>query len=242
VLPLFDRVVALARSHGDYLKREEGIPAEKIVVIHNGVDTSRFSPAASPGERNGLRAGLGIPAEAFVVAIVAALRPEKNHDMFLRAASELRGRGYLFLVVGEGGEERRLKDLAAQLSLGDSVRFMGRRKDIPDILAASDLFVLCSHPVVETFPLSVLEAMSSGVPAVSTRVGSVETILEDGREGLLIEPGDERALAGAIRSLREDGTRRREMGARARSRVVERFSLDGMVGRYAALFDDLLGA
>ncbi len=241
VLPLYDRVVALARSHAEYLEREEHIPGNKIVVIHNGVDTSRFAPAASPDERTRFRAAQGIQQDAFVVTIVAALRPEKNHEMLLRAAAELKGRGCLFLVVGEGKVEGELRGLADRLSLGDSVRFMGERSDIPDILAASDLFVLCSHPVVETFPLSVLEAMSSGLPVVSTRVGSIETILNEGVEGLLVEPGDEGALAHAIRSLRGDAARRSDMGRRARGRVLERFSLDGMVAGYAALFGEVLG-
>jgi len=242
VLPLYDRVVALARSHADYLEREEGVPRYKIVVIHNGVDTSRFAPPASQEERARLRGGLGIPEGRFVVTIVAALRPEKNHGMLLRAAAELKGTGCLFLVVGEGKEEGRLRDLADRLSIGDSVRFMGRRNDVPDILAASDLFVLCSHPVVETFPLSVLEAMSSGLPVVSTRVGSIEAIIEGEGQGLLIEPGDERSLVDAIRSLRGDEARRVGMGGKARRRVLDRFSLDEMVGRYASLFREILDA
>jgi glycosyltransferase involved in cell wall biosynthesis len=240
VLPFYDRVVALARTHADHLEREEGIPGSKIVVIHNGVDTGSFAPAGSPPERIRLRSELEIPESVLVVTIVAALRPEKNHEMLLRAAAELSGGGYLFLVVGEGEEERRLRDLAGRLSLDDEVRFMGRRNDISDILSASDIFVLCSHPVVETFPLSVLEAMSSGLPVISTRVGSIETILEEGSEGVLVEPGDGKALARAIAELRGDETRRRGLGEMARRKVVERFSLEGMVERYAALFREIL--
>jgi glycosyltransferase involved in cell wall biosynthesis len=241
VLPLYDRVVALARQHAEYLEREEGIPGEKIVVIHNGVDITKFKPPGSSQERARLRADLKIPETAFVVTIVAALRPEKNHEMLLRAAGELSEGGFLFLVVGEGEEQRRLRELAGRLSLDDTVRFMGRRTDIPGILAASDLFVLCSHPVVETFPISVLEAMSSGLPVASTRVGSIEAILEDGTEGLLVEPGDGKALVDAIRTIREDAQGRRDIGARARRKVVESFSLEGMVERYAELFTEILG-
>jgi glycosyltransferase involved in cell wall biosynthesis len=240
VLPLYDRVVALARSHADHLEKREGIPGDKIVVIHNGVDTGRFVPIGSQTDRERLRSELEIPESAIVVTIVAALRPEKNHEMLLRAAAELSGNGYLFLVVGEGKEETRLKDLAGQLSLVNEVRFLGRRNDIPDILSASDIFVLCSHPVVETFPLSVLEAMSSGLPVISTRVGSIETILDEGTDGLLVEPGDEKALVRAIAALGGDETRRRGFGEMARSKVVERFSLKDMVARYADLFREIL--
>lgn len=241
VLPLFDKVVALAQPHAEYLEHGEGIPGDKIVVIHNGVDTSRFTPVGSPAERSNLRNQLELPDSIFVVTIVAALRPEKNHEMLLRVAAKLPGEEYRFLVVGEGDEEKKLRELAVELSLGDTVRFMGRRGDIPEILSASDLFVLCSHPVVETFPLSVLEAMSSGLPVLSTRVGSIETILEEGKEGVIVEPGDTDALTDAIRALREDGQRRREISVRARRKVVERFSLDVMVERYVTLFKKLLG-
>ncbi len=240
VLPLYDRVVALARTHADHLEKREGIPKDKIVVIHNGVDTDRFVPLVEPEERARLRSEMEIPESAIVVAIVAALRPEKNHEMLLRAAAELSGKGYLFLVVGEGREERRLSDLAGSLSLANEVRFVGRRSDIPDILSASDIFVLCSHPVVETFPLSVLEAMSSGLPVISTRVGSIETILDEGTNGLIVEPGDEKALVRAIAALGGDAARRRRFGEMARKKVVERFSLKDMVAKYAALFREIL--
>ncbi len=240
VLPLYDRVVALARTHADHLQEEEGIPGDRIAVIHNGVDTSKYSPIGTFEERMRLRSELEIPESSLVVAIVAALRPEKNHEMLLRAASELAGKGYLFLVIGEGREEPRLRNLVGQLSLGGEVRFMGRRNDIPEILRASDIFVLCSHPVVETFPLSVLEAMSSGLPVISTRVGSVETIVQEGTDGLLIEPGEETALVRAIETLGGDETKRRGFGQAARNKVVERFSLDEMVAKYVTLFKGLL--
>ena len=242
VLPLYDKVIALARSHADHLEKEENIPAQKIAVIHNGVDTGRFVPAGSAAERARLRSELEIPETAVVVTIVAALRPEKNHEMLLRAAADLSGKGYLFLVVGEGKEEGRLHDLAGRLSLGGEVRFMGRRSDIPDILSASDIFVLCSHPVVETFPLSVLEAMSSGLPVISTRVGSVETIVDEGTNGLLVDPGDAGALVGALAELGRDEPKRRRFGEMARGKVVERFSQEEMIAKYAALFREMLEA
>ena len=144
--------------------------------------------------------------------------------------------------MGEGKEEGRLHDLAGRLSLGGEVRFMGRRSDIPDILSASDIFVLCSHPVVETFPLSVLEAMSSGLPVISTRVGSVETIVDEGTNGLLVDPGDAGALVGALAELGRDEPKRRRFGEMARGKVVERFSQEEMIAKYAALFREMLEA
>jgi glycosyltransferase involved in cell wall biosynthesis len=243
VMPLYDKIVALAETHADYLEKDEGIERSRITVIHNGIDLGRYRPPASRAERARLRSALDLPESAFVVTIVAALRPEKNHDMLLRSAAELGGcEECLFLIVGEGGEAQRLRLLVEKLSLGRAVRFMGEREDVPEILSASDLFVLCSHPVVETFPLSVLEAMSAGLPVVSTRVGSIETILTDGEEGLVIDPGDQEALTKSIRLMLRDESKRRKMGEKGRSVVEARFSLERMVDSYAALITELLAS
>ncbi|MCK4237134.1 MAG: glycosyltransferase, partial [Candidatus Krumholzibacteria bacterium] len=163
-------------------------------------------------------------------------------EMFLRSAAEISSRieNFTFLVVGEGKEARKLQDLAVELSLGDTVRFMGLRDDVPEILSISDVSVLCSYPVVETFPLSVLESMASAVPVVATSVGSIPEMLSDGEEGFLIPPGEMGALTEALLTLERDPGRRRTMGEKGRKKVVEGFSEERMVERYAELFGGLL--
>jgi len=237
----FGAIVAVARTHRDYLIAKEGVPAERVVVIHNGVDPERFRPP-SQDERTRARRELGIPEDAYVAVIVAALRPEKNHPMLIRAAARLRraDRPFILLVVGEGGEGDALRRLAGSLDLGETVRFLGRRPDVPEVLAAADLSVLCSHPVVETFPLSVLESMACGLPVVATAVGSVPEMIEDGSTGVLVPPGDEDALTEAVDGLGLDPSLRREMGARARSLVVERFSEETMIDSYARMLRGLV--
>jgi glycosyltransferase involved in cell wall biosynthesis len=241
VLPLYNRVVALSATHADYVSRRGGVDHSRIAVISNGVDTGRFEPVPSRGERDRVRESLGLAPRDFVVTIVAALRPEKNHEMFLRAAAGFcrEGGSGVFLVAGDGEEAGKLHDLAGELGLGDAVRFMGARDDIPAILSASDVSVLCSHPVVETFPLAVLEAMACGVPVVVTAVGSIPEVLTDGREGFIIPPGDVRALTRALLGLAGDAAGRRTMGERARERVESAFSEARMIAEYAALFRTL---
>lgn len=241
-LPLYDRIVALARIHAEYLERDEGIGAEKIAVINNGVDTERFNPIGSVERRAELRKRLEIPADCFVVTIVAVLRPEKNHGMLLRSAGEVlsRDKNFLFLIVGDGEEAGNLQTIVRELSLGTAVRFMGLRSDIPEILSVSDVSVLCSYPVVETFPIAVLESMASGVPVVATSVGSIPEMIEDGVDGILIPSGDERALTEALVTLEENPERRAAIGMRARKKVVERYSEKRMVEEYADLFRGLL--
>jgi len=240
-MPSYDRVVALAKGHEEYLAAREGVPRAKLRVINNGVDVERFSP---PSEERRLRSRerLGIPGGAFVVTSVAALRPEKNHELLLRAAAEIaRSReGWIFLIAGGGREAEKLQALAGELGLGAIVRFLGRRGDIPDILAATDVSVLCSHPVVETFPLVVLEAMSSGVPVVATDVGSVREMMDDGVDGFIIPTEDSGALVERLVLLGRDAALRRAIGARARSRATRDFSQRRMVKGYAELFGELI--
>ena len=242
VLGSYEGIVALANAHADYLVRREGIEGRRIRIIPNGVDAGRFRPARSEGERGALRSALSIPVSRFVVAIVAALRPEKNHGMLLDAAARIRARrdDFVFLVVGEGPEGEKLRRRSRDLSLGDAVRFMGRRDDIPAILSAADVGVLCSHPVVETFPLAVLEAMSSGLPVVASDVGAVREMIQDGEEGRIISPGDVEALAESLVALADAPEARRRMGIKGRERVVRDFTVEGMVGRYAKMFSEAL--
>ena len=242
VIPLYERIVALGENHRRTLIEKEHIAPEKIAVINNGVDTSLFKPRIASVDPDELKRGLGIPRDNIVVSIVAALRPEKNHEMFLRAAKMLLERkdSFTFLIVGDGEERKRLEIIKDQMALGDSVKFLGLRKDVENILSITDIGVLCSFPVVETFPVSVLEAMSCGIPVIVTRVGSVEEIVEDKRSGILIDSGDFKALAEKIEKLASDSDLRYEIGKRARERVVKRFSLEKMLKGYAGLFDGLL--
>ena len=190
------------------------------------MDTGRFRPIRSEGERGATRSALSIPASRFVVVIVAALRPEKNHGMLLDAAARIKARrdDFMFLVVGAGPEEERLRRRSRELSLGDTVRFLGRREDIPEILSAADLSVLCSHPVVETFPLAVLEGMASGLPVVAPDVGAVREMIVDGEEGRIVPADDIDAFAGTLAALADAPEARKLMGTKGRARVLRDFT------------------
>ena len=187
-----DGFIGVAQAHGRHLIETEGFPAEKVHVIPNGVDVERFNPMHN-GEA--VRRELGIAATAPVIGIVAALRPEKNHDMFLRAAKIVRDRipEARFLIVGDGPEREALVQLTRELDLGDAVHFLGNRSDVPEILAALDVFALTSR--IEANPVSILEAMASGKPVVAPRVGSIDESVSDGETGFLTEPGNVQQVA-----------------------------------------------
>ncbi len=234
-----DALVAASRGHAGYLVGVEGVPVRKVLAIPNGVDLAAFGSAFSP---ESARRRLGVPEGRATAGIIAALRPDKAHDIFLQAAALVAAANPAthFLVVGDGPRRAFLEELAGRLGLGGRVSFLGFRRDVGDILAALDMAVLSSNPQQETLSVAALEAMSAGVPVVATRVGFMEEIVVDGVTGRLVPPRDPEALAGAMLELFRDGAARREMGRRARGLVRERHSLEGMTRAFEALFAELL--
>jgi glycosyltransferase involved in cell wall biosynthesis len=233
---LTDAFVAVADEHARHLIEVEHLPADRVRMIPNGVDVEVFSPL--PVDETFLRE-LGLRPGDPIVSIVAALRPEKNHAMFLRAAVIVRRSvpTARFLIVGDGPERAELETLAAQLDLTDAVYFLGCRGDVPKILSASDVFALTSH--VEASPVSILEAMACGCPVVSTRVGSVAESVRDGETGYLVEPDDTDAMASRLVEILGDRELTRRLGRAGRQHVRATSSLEQMVAGYEAMFDEL---
>ena len=234
--PITDAFVAVAEPHGRYLAAHEGCTASKIRVIPNGVDVERFRPRP-PDET--LRRELGLAAGAPVVGIVAALRPEKNHALFLRAAARVRSAlpAARFLIVGDGPQRGELEALADSLSLHDAACFLGTRGDVPEVLSLIDVLALSSH--VEANPVSILEAMAAEKPVVATRVGSVDKTVQDGRSGYLVSPGSEEELAARLIELLRDRSRAVAFGRAGRQHVVEHASVQRMVAGYEDMIEGI---
>jgi glycosyltransferase involved in cell wall biosynthesis len=170
------------------------------------------------------------------VVIVAALRPEKNHELLLEALGLSVHQPLCHLaIVGQGARESAIQEYAEKLGMDDRLHWLGLRDDVPRILSVADLLVLCSHPVVETFPLCVLEGMAAELPVVSTRVGSIEEMMVEGKTGLLVPPSDVHALAGAIDELLHNPGRSRAMGKAGREHVLRNFDQETMVEATARL-------
>jgi glycosyltransferase involved in cell wall biosynthesis len=233
-----DVFLAVAESHKRYLSEVEHLPAERIEVIHNGVDIERYRPARA-GDREALRAAFGIPVEDTVATAVASLKPIKRIDLLLRAAARTLAAvpSLRVVVAGDGRDRAGLEALAAELGMSDRVRFMGVRDDVESVLRMSDMLVLSSR--TEAFPNVVLEAMASGLPVVSTDVGSVREMIDESC-GLIVRPEDEDALAEAIGQLAADPEMRRRLGRRGREVVEERFTLEAMCTKRERLFERLL--
>ncbi len=235
--PWTDVFIAVARGAADYLVEHEGIPREKLVVIENGVDVERFCGAG----RAAMRTELGLAADEVAIVHVAVFRPEKGHAVLLRAARKVvdgwpRAR---FLLVGDGPLRAAIEQQIRELRLQEHVHLLGQRSDVERVLAAGDLAVLSSHDRVETFPMSILEAMASGLPVVCTRVGSLDEMVEEGTHGFLVPDGDVAALADALLRLCANRDLRRTLGEAAQARVRRDFPRARMVSRREELLMSL---
>lgn len=202
-------------------------PWAKIRIIHNGVDPAEFTVVSDPD----YRAEFGISATDQVVGTVSALRPEKDHDTFLRAARlviDVRPNTRI-LVVGDGPLRSRLEAKCRLLEIDSNVVFAGARQDVAHLLRAMDLFVLSSR--TECFPISVLEAMATGRPVVCTDVGGIPEMVVDGINGFLVPRGDSRALADSVLKILSDPALAQRMGSAGRTRVEAEFDLAESVRR-----------
>jgi len=234
--PITDAFIGVAKPHGQHLVEQEGFPAERVHVIPNGVDTSRFAPSVDAAAT---RTGIGLSPDAPVVGILAALRPEKNHSLFLQVAARvLRKIGDAqFLVIGDGPLRPQLEALAQELDIAKAVHFLGNRSDVPELLGAIDVLALTSDN--EANPVSILEAMSVGKPVVATDVGSVSESVEQGETGYLAPAGDAGGLAERMIALLDDPLLSQQMGQRGRQIVQQHWSLATMVAGYEDLLSQL---
>lgn len=234
--PITDGFIGVAQEHGRYLREVERFPAHKVFVIPNGVDVQRFQPGPADPK---LRAEFGLDASNPVAGIVAALRPEKNHEQFLRAAAKVRAElpAARFLIVGDGETRPALEQLCQELGLTEAVIFAGTRSDVPELLSLMDVVVLTSH--MEANPVTILEAMACGKPFVAPRVGSIPETIVEGETGYLTTPGSDEETAARLLDILRSPERAAAMGQAARRRVVDHYSLECMVNGYQDLITRL---
>jgi len=233
---LADRVLANARAVQDFVAADEGCRQEKMVVIENGIETRRFVPVTDPRP---YRTRLGLNPDTPVVGTITRARVRKGYEEFLRATAEVRRTrpDTQVVVVGEKTREEAPHQLIAELGLTDHLHLLGLRTDIPDVLAAFDIFVLSSHD--EGMSNAIMEAMAVGKPVVATDVGGTAEMVEAGASGLLVPPREVAPLADAIGALLDNPVRAARMGSRGRQIIEERFSLEVMVSRVQSLYETL---
>ncbi|MGD8897813.1 MAG: glycosyltransferase family 4 protein [Acidobacteriota bacterium] len=237
--PLTDRAIAVSHSTREFLVAERFVPVERVRLIWNGAPLAEFAPV---GRERALaaRRGLGLPEDASVIGSIGRLNAQKGHRFLLDAAAMLRERfsDVWTLIVGDGDLMDDLRDRAARLGLADRVVFAGHRIDVPDLLAALDVF--CVSSLYEGTPLALFEAMAAARPIVSTAVDGCREILEDGSNGVLVAPADAEALAGGLQRVLADADLREALGRRA-FEDSRRYDVQACVEQMEALYDELLG-
>jgi glycosyltransferase involved in cell wall biosynthesis len=233
-----DAFVAVSSDVGAAIRRAYHPRRDRLVVIPNGVDLARFG---EPADRVGVRRELELPDDARLLIVVAKFLEQKGHRILLDALPPvLADHPELHvLLAGEGPLRAHLEQQAATGGMASRIHFLGNRRDLPRILAASDLFVLPS--LWEGLPMALLEAMASRLPVVATNVSGSREVLADGEAGILAPPGDPRALTAAIAGLLSDPARAAAMGPAGRERVELHYSAAGQAARHAELYRERLG-
>lgn len=229
-----DLVLANCYSTRTWAFEVEGFPLEKIQVIHNGIDLKPFQGIPLDTCRE-YREKLGIPAEVPIITIVANLRPVKSIDMFILAAVKVASKikDARFLIIGEGDLETELKQMADEQGVGGAVHFLGRRYDIPQLMAISTIGVLTSSS--ESFSNTIIEYLAAGLPVVCTDVGGAREAVEDDVNGYVVPSGEHVAMADKIISILSSG-KILSMGAESRIKANALFSLTAMMEKYEEVY------
>ena len=225
-------VVANAGAVKEHLI-ELGVPSDKIVVIYNGLDMTRFNLNGDALQRLNLETLRGRP----VITMVANFEYRvKDHPMLLRAAQRVKSEvpEAVFVIAGEGELRAETEKLASELGLNESCLFIGRCASVPDLLAVSDVCVLSSQ--AEGFSNSILEYMAAGRAVVATNVGGASEAIIEGETGHLVNAGDDRAMAERLISLLRDPEKSRTMGLNGRRRIEQRFSTENRLKTTIALY------
>ncbi len=218
-------VICVSQTTKEFNVQTKGIDPGRIWVIPNSINPERFSAVDARVHKQRLLGELDLPDQPHLVIGVGRLEPQKRFDLFLQVADmvHLQMPDVLFLIVGDGSLRRRLESQSAELGLKSVVRFTGARSDVPSLLGISDLFLLTSD--FEGLPLTLLEALAMQIPAVATSVDGTAEVLGAGEGGVLVPPGDPRAMAGAVMALLHDAERRRVVGLQGRHLVEREYGI-----------------
>lgn len=228
-------VVAVSKHVHQVMIDDIGISPRRVKLIQNGVNTGRFAPNIAV--RCIMRQTLGLGDNDIAIGIIARLAPVKNHTHLLRAFARILDAGQTraqLMVIGDGAERQALEALSTQLGIASRTRFMGERRDTEALLNALDIYVLSS--LSEGMNLTLLEAMSAGLPIVATAVGGNGEMVEDGKTGFLVPLSDVDAMISRLNQLMNDPSLRLKLGTAARASAIGRFDERVMIDAYLSLY------
>lgn len=237
---LADAIISVSPDYLYYMKRVWGV--ERTFHIPNGVDSTQYRPRQTEEEKARLRHQIGLPSNKVLFTYVGNLdlvEKVQGIDDLISAISllEKTSKNHLELVVvGDGKYLEYLKNVCTNEGLSDSIRFLGHRRDVPNILRASDVFVLPSRN--EGSPNSLLEAMSTGLCCMATKCGSIPQMIKE--TGLIVEPGDIQGIRKTISKLIKDKSLRNRLGQMARERILKKFTWNHVAKRTISVYYRIL--
>jgi glycosyltransferase involved in cell wall biosynthesis len=232
-----DFLTVVSENLKKYFVDSLAIPPHRIAVIPNGIDTNRYMPSDRKGS---LQDYLPPEFDGSVLITVGRLAEAKDHFTLLRAAKILKEKNIsFFLFIAGDGELREVLDAEKEkMELNDTVCFLGTRTDVSDLLNESDVFVLPSKR--EGLPMVLLEAMATGLPVISSDVGGIGEVIENGKNGILVDAGNEHQLADAISELLSNDKKMKQLGQSGRDQVLKKYSLDMISTQYMNLYRKIL--
>ncbi|MDF0665625.1 MAG: glycosyltransferase [Nitrospira sp.] len=238
ILPLSrlcDRITVVGPEVADYFVRTLGIPERNVVIVPNGVDTTKFDC-----DRKAVREELGLSPEEAVIGTVGRLEPEKDQRTLLDAVLQVKGEcpNVRLVIVGDGRLADELRAYAKHIGVFSQTLFLGTRRDIPKLLAAMDVFVLSS--VREGLPIALIEAMAAKRPVVASDIGSIRALVRDGHNGFLVPSGDAAAFGRGLRRLLKSSELQEHLGEAGRRTVEASFSLATMIRAYEGLYQSTI--
>jgi glycosyltransferase involved in cell wall biosynthesis len=221
----------------DYIAEKIGIPSNRFTVIYNGIDLNKY---ATDADRRQVFSGVTIPDGAKIVTMVGRLAAQKNYPMLLRVAqkAKLKGLSAHFLIVGGGQMYDKLNEMAGEFDVRDIVHFIGIRTDIPQVLAASDIFLFTTN--FEGFPNALLEAMAAGLPVVSTNFAGIDELVQNGINGQIVACDDVNAACDCIKKYIDDPAIAKTTGSAGQQFVNSRFAMMTMVEKTCAFYKSVM--
>jgi len=233
------RIIAVSESTRRYLLAHEDLDDSSVITISNGIDTERFRPAIG-AQRKQARSELGMPADVFVIGGVGRLVSQKNFLLFLKVASNILKHypEVRFAIAGTGPLEPILQAEAENLGISSQIIFLGHVSNRQSLYHALDILLITSD--FEGTPMTLLEAMASGIPVVASGVDGIAEVCSDGVNSLLAHPGDSAAFEKSLLRLIQDETLRGDLASAGRQTILERYDIQRITERIERVYCDLL--
>ena len=235
------RIISVSNEITDELISTYNLPPQRLVTLRNGIDTRRFSPCTVE-QKQLMRSRLGLPENAYVFGTLGRVVTDKNYGLLVRAFSNLASKfdqAHL-VIVGDGDKLEEIRKLVDSLELKERVSLPGAQTDTLAWYQAFDAFVLSS--LTEGTPMTLLEAGACALPCVSTSVGGIPQVIEQGKNGILVDSGDEAALSTALSDLLTDSDLATALGNAGRDIIIQKFSLEKSIEEHIQVYSDAMNS